>query len=183
MFTTARNYGLKPGTESRLSDQSGFTLIEAMVAVAVFAILALIAVPSFRNLLLNNRRTALANDLISSIAIARSEAVRRGQAVNVCASSNGSSCLGSTNWNTGWIVVVDASGEVIKFVSNDAGDNTITSNQQQYSFQPFVARMVGGTITICDSRGSAQARAIVIGPSGVPRLGITNSDGGALSCT
>lgn len=186
MFTTARNYGLKLGVGPRPSSQLGFTLIEAMVVVAVFVILTLIAVPSFRNLLLDNRRTALANDLVSTIAIARSEAARRGQTVRVCASSNGSSCLGSTNWNTGWIVIADVAGggtDVLKYVSNDGGDNTITSNQQQYSFQPFVARVVGGTITICDSRGSAQARAIVVGPSGVPRVGSTDADGGALSCS
>jgi len=43
---------------------SGFTLIELMVTIAVIAILAVFAVPSFKDMIVNNRATAEANEFL-----------------------------------------------------------------------------------------------------------------------
>ncbi|WP_019568118.1 GspH/FimT family pseudopilin [Thioalkalivibrio sp. ALMg13-2] len=75
----------------------GFTLIELMVTIAVFAILASIAVPSFRFIIENNRVTTASNELTTAFNYARSEAVRRGLPVSVCP-------IGS-DWDDGWQVV------------------------------------------------------------------------------
>ena len=69
------------------SRPGGFTLVELMVTLTVLAILVGVALPSFRDMILNNRRTAIVNDLVSSLLLARSEAIKRGQPVSVCASS------------------------------------------------------------------------------------------------
>jgi type IV fimbrial biogenesis protein FimT len=90
--------------------QSGFTLIELMTALTVLAVLLAMAVPGFREFTRSNRVTAAHNDLLTAFTLARSEALKRATAVSVCASSNGTSCTGATNWATGWIVFTDASG-------------------------------------------------------------------------
>lgn len=85
--------------------QVGFTLIELMVTLAVAAVLVGIAAPSFNTMILNNRATSLGDEVAGAMSLARSEAVKRGTRVSVCASSNGTSCTGS--WNQGFIVFVD----------------------------------------------------------------------------
>jgi len=106
----------------------GLTLIELMVALAVLVILLTVAVPGMRNFVKNNRLTAAANALSTSMALARSEAVRRGRPVTVCSSSGGTACDGAA-WAEGWIVFVDegaagsvdTSDEIIR-VFGKAGD-------------------------------------------------------------
>ena len=61
----------------------GFTLLELMVTVAVVAILATVGVPSFRDLIQNNRVTTQTNELVTALNFARTEAVKRARAVEV----------------------------------------------------------------------------------------------------
>ena len=56
---------------------SGFTLLEVLIAVTVLSILMALAIPSFREMMDRNAVTTAANDLLSSILIARSEAIKR----------------------------------------------------------------------------------------------------------
>lgn len=84
--------------------QRGFTLIELMITIAVLSILLGIAVPGFQATIQNNRSTTLANELITALNLAKSEAVRRGTDVTACASNDGATCSG--NWTDGWIVSV-----------------------------------------------------------------------------
>ena len=86
----------------------GFTLIELMTAILVLGVLLAMAIPSYREMTRNNRVAGTQNDLITSLAIARSEALHRSRSVTVCASSNGTSCTGVADWVKGWIVFTDA---------------------------------------------------------------------------
>ena len=88
----------------------GITLVESMVVVAILGILAAIAVPSFKSTIESSRRTAYANQLLEDLALARSEAIKRGVRVVVCPSSDGTSCSGSTSWASGWITYADTNG-------------------------------------------------------------------------
>lgn len=89
------------------SAMRGFTLLELMVVLAIAAILMAVAVPSFALLIQKNRLATQTNAFIGDLQFARAEAIKQGQTVTVCASSDGSSCLGTTTWNTGWIVFAD----------------------------------------------------------------------------
>lgn len=91
----------------------GFTLIELMVTIAVAAVLLAIAVPSFTSVINGNRLTGEANELVASLQLARSEAVRRNMQVIVCSSSNGATCADSPNW-TQWISVLPSTGAVLR---------------------------------------------------------------------
>jgi type IV fimbrial biogenesis protein FimT len=90
-------------SQSRRSD--GFTLLELLVALSVVSLLVGIAVPGFVDLIRNSRTTTLANDLVASVNIARSEAVQRGRSVTLCSSTDGQTCGGNTDWSSGWVVL------------------------------------------------------------------------------
>jgi type IV fimbrial biogenesis protein FimT len=88
----------------------GFTLLELMAALAVLAVLLAVGVPSFFQITRNNRIAAQTNELVAALNLARSESVKRGIPVSVCASANGTACAGNTNWGAGWMVFTDGNG-------------------------------------------------------------------------
>ena len=63
--------------------QAGFTLIELMVGVAIMGILLMVGVPSFQSAVASSRLTTSTNDVVSALALARTEAIRRGARVTV----------------------------------------------------------------------------------------------------
>lgn len=88
----------------------GFTLIELLISIAIAAILAGLAAPSFSRMLNSNRIQTTASALQGDLMFARTEAVKRGTWVSVCPSVDLQSCVSSNNWETGWIVFFDKTG-------------------------------------------------------------------------
>lgn len=84
----------------------GFTLLELLVTISVAAIILSFGVPSFMDVVRNGRAATNANDFVTALAIARSEAVKRGARVTVCASDDQATCGG--DWEDGWIVFADS---------------------------------------------------------------------------
>lgn len=93
----------------RAGYSAGVTLVELMVTVAVLAVVAAIAFPSFRGVLHSNRVATATNEVVASFALARSEAVRSSQGAGICASTNGSACDGT--WADGLMVWADQNGD------------------------------------------------------------------------
>ncbi len=90
--------------------QSGFNIIELMVAIAVFGVLLGVGIPGVESYIQNGRMTTQINSLSTALSHARSEAIKLNQRVVVCVSENGTSCdaVGTGNgWNKGWLVFVD----------------------------------------------------------------------------
>jgi len=109
--------------------QLGFTLVELLVTIAVAAVILAIGVPSFRGTIAANRLTSLTNDMVGTLAQARSEAIRRGVRVTVCISNDdGTDCSTTRSWDQGWIVFVDTTRSGAA-AAVDAGETVLNFTQ------------------------------------------------------
>lgn len=106
----------------------GFTLIELMITLVLAAIILSLGIPSFRNVIQNNRAATQSNELVTALGLARSEAVKRGANVMLCPSTNQASCTGGNNWANGWIALVElpAGQPPIRVWPALAGGSTLT---------------------------------------------------------
>ena len=132
------------------AQQAGFTLIELMIVIVLVSIFITVGVPSFQNLVSDNRLSTQANRIVSSLQFARSEALKVGAAVSVCRSTDGATCVNDAaqTWETGWIVFVDDDLDNTVEAADgngavDAGENIIqtvnalTSNNTLRAAAPF----------------------------------------------
>ena len=79
----------------------GFTLIELMVVLALAAIIATFAVPSFQSAMARQKLNLAASDLLVSAMQARSEAIKNNRQAIVQPVSSDS------DWSQGWRIYVD----------------------------------------------------------------------------
>ena len=85
----------------------GFTAVELMVVIAIAAILATLALPSFNQMIKRRQMSQDINALVDTIYFARSEAVKWGGNIRVSKyKPAGCTAAGSTNadWSCGWQV-------------------------------------------------------------------------------
>jgi type IV fimbrial biogenesis protein FimT len=163
-----------------------------MVTLAVLAIVVSLAVPSFDNLLKDNRQASRANELVAALNLGRSEAVKRARSVTLCASTDGTSCAADdgADWGRGWLLFVDANSDGQRQASGDEERLRIqvpfgkhigvrSSGFQHADHLRYNARGItddDGSFVLCDDRGRGRARAINVSRTG--RVSIGEDDNG-----
>lgn len=160
----------------------GFTLIELIVTLAVVSILLLTGIPALNKMTESNRLVAQINEVAGGLALARSESIRTGSIVTLCASTDAATCAGVNvnNWESGWIAFTDKDGD--NTVESGDGDTLIkigeavpnatlrltlndAANAGIYQFLPDGSSRdrdnsgtTVGTFTLCPNEGTAQDR-------------------------
>ena len=163
--------------------QSGFTLLELMIVITIVAILVALGVPSFREMIMNNRITSGANELATAFSVARIEAIKRGTGTAIVADPSGTS---SNEWGKGFTVsvwddadfdnVVD-SGEIgvtlrqFQALNDDvsldsAGDITEISFLSTGAYNSTSSQ----TFTLCDTRSGETGRQFTLNATGTYNL-------------
>lgn len=179
--------------------QSGFTIIELMVTMAIITIVATVAVPGFMTMSQDNRLAVRHNDFLGTLNLARNEALTRGTRVTICKWGIGPDCNGQ-EWEDGWIVFVDTDADgivdggesVVRIYPPLNNNNTLrgintAANQIVFNAQGMLP--APGILTFCDSRGDTQARGLILSRSGQARVavdsngnGIRDDNGNDLAC-
>lgn len=88
---------------------AGLTLIELLVAVSVFAIMATTGLPAMASFIASQHQLATKDALLEALRSARDEAQRRSTPIRLCPTANGTSC--GSNWNQGWLVYIDKNND------------------------------------------------------------------------
>jgi type IV fimbrial biogenesis protein FimT len=171
----------------KMTRNSGFTLIELMVTLAVVAVLLSAGVPSFSALIKNNRLVTENYALRTVLSAARSEAQTQRTAVTVCRSANGIDCS-TGDWGAGYMAFIDLDDDL----QLDADEQLLQSRVQntqgiavRYS-QPGnnllqfnsngTALGTNGTFTFCDDRGEGEARGLIVSAVGAVRAAMVSED-------
>lgn len=182
---------------------NGFSLIELMVVIALVAILASLAAPSFQGMIASSNLTSTTNDLVATLARARSEAIRRGKRVTICMSTDHESCVTTGDWTQGWIMFndddhsdTDATVESVNDITavTVALTNNIVvkakGNQSYFSYgSDGQAKLMNGgngagTLRVCSGSAAlsndTRARDIVINFAG--RVNVVKTAGVGATC-
>jgi len=116
--------------------ESGMTLVELMITIAVIAISLSMAVPSYQAMMARNRAKTQVNEFIMAINMARSEALRTGSEVSIQAENGGTS---DNEFGVGWCVVEDdpgnCSGTVLRRFEALTGAVRLDSREDASSIQ------------------------------------------------
>ena len=148
----------------------GFTLVELVITIAVAAVLAAVAVPSFNSVLAGWRLSNVTNEVVAAVHLSRSEAVRLNRSVSLCRAGSAAAvaCSGGGNntWNH-WIalgnnVVRRGSPQDVAAIRVSSGftNDTLTFNPDG---MPTVTST--NTITVCTTANiDDNVRTISIGP-------------------
>lgn len=137
-----------------------------MVSVAILAILAAVAVPSFNEAILSNRLASLANNFVASAHLARSEAIKRNAVVTLCRSNNGTTCATTGGWQQGWIVLSGTT--MVQYQQALASGYLLSGDVDSVAFQPIGAGVTSATLKLCRSTPAvgSQEREIKISTTG-----------------
>ncbi|MCC6072124.1 GspH/FimT family pseudopilin [Massilia sp. GCM10020059] len=138
----------------------GFTMPELMAVVAVTAILATVAAPSFSELIAGQRAKSAASDMFSSLMRTRSEAIKRNAEVTLAPSGEG--------WEAGWSIAHPMDEDTLLEDRGEVKGATI-SGPASVTYLPN-GRVKGTTPPEFDIEvsGAIQHRCILVDLSGRP---------------
>lgn len=128
----------------------GFTLIELMIVIAIMAILASLAAPSFKTLATAQALRAASSDLQISLLQARSEALRTNRNVYVVPVSSTNPAT-TSDWADGWSVFVDNNNSGSTF---EPGTDTTVSKSSPISSRLAITTAKTNVVSFTfDARG------------------------------
>jgi len=165
----------------------GFTILELMVVLAIAGIMVAFALPEMTSLVVSNRMKTLSLDVYTSLALARSESIKRN-------ANNVSMIAKSGAWQNGWTVCVDAnsnsacdSGETVlidgeavnaKLTLTNTGGLVVNYNRDGRATTAANFRIIA---TAAPNSTSMPMRCVDINASGRPSTRVdsnhTDSDG------
>lgn len=91
---------------------TGFTVVEVMVTVFIFIVVASLSVPLWRHFLVDHRLSIILTELTGAVHFTQEEAISRARIVSLCGSANHKTCDG--RWDAGLITMIPDMRKVLR---------------------------------------------------------------------
>jgi type IV fimbrial biogenesis protein FimT len=145
----------------------GFTLIEAMLTLAVLGVLFVMAIPSFGNMIEKRRVMAAAEAIYSDLRWARSESIKRNIGVRV-------TFVNGSNWS--YTVNADPNGGNTLLKTVNGTDFPLTSLSVTFehdytTFNPVRGTVRNGSVLLSSSRYVAKVSLSTLGRTRICNIG------------
>lgn len=137
----------KPQRSAR-SVARGFTLIELMAVLVILSIVLTVVLPGFATLSERTKLKSYANEFVTSVVLARGEAIKRNARVDLCVAPNPSSpvCATSGNWEEGWMVKDPNSPDIVRYQQALSSDLQLFDlSSASFSLLSFDSRGLGSS--------------------------------------
>jgi type IV fimbrial biogenesis protein FimT len=165
-------------------EAAGYTLLEAVIAMAVVAVLASIAIPSWQSARATVHAGKTRTEMLETIMAAVRHSAAAGTEVVLCrpVDITVERCSNTTNWSDGWALFADLNGNRLR----DANEPVVhrqkaltggvklwtTGGRTRLIFQPNGSNAGSNvTFTLCDDRGPGKAATFVVANDGRMRWG------------
>jgi type IV fimbrial biogenesis protein FimT len=166
--------------------QTGYTLGELLLTVAIGGILTGLAATAFPDLLKNNQMVGDVNSLVGHINLARSEAIKRNLPAALCQTNDSQAATPicnsvDANWDTGWLIFVDDDGDqtfdVGEFLisrGDPSGAVEMVAGMGELGFAADGFLSTGQVLfSLCDARGIDHGRQLSVSVTGRPEVSKT----------
>ena len=161
----------------KLPRQGGYSLFELVGTVALAGIVLTLGVPSLGRIAADARLRVHVDALFHAIHLARKESVVRRRVMTICPTADGVQC--ADDWVDGWMLFAnldrdrpahrDVNEPVVRLgLIHDSVK--IAANRRSFTLRSTQLRATNGTIVVCDRRGRARPRALVVSYTGRPRV-------------
>jgi type IV fimbrial biogenesis protein FimT len=182
-----------PAARAMRNAACGITLIELLMAIAVLGVLLGVAMPAFSGAAEATRATSARTALMGSFLAALNGATIANARTDLCPSSDGNTCLDSTDWSNGWIAFVDADGDrerqsgeqILSQQPALAGKVRLHSTAGRTRIEVQASGSVAGsnvTFTLCDGRGASHAKSLVLSNKNTLTAGMATPEAVAATC-
>jgi type IV fimbrial biogenesis protein FimT len=166
---------------TRVRKERGVTALELMVVVAVSAVLAVLAVPTFARMQRTAGISAATNQLLWALNFARSAAILNSVPVTLCLSADGASCLETAAAaGVGWLVFYQSGGGALSQPASPPllhtftlpRDVTVHGTRAAVTFWPVARAGTTSTFDLCGvgGREAPAGREVVVSQTGRSRV-------------
>ncbi len=173
----------------------GFTLLELLITIAVFGIIASLAIPAYSSMRAGNAISASVNLFVTQLHLARSSAITQERHITLCPASSSATCSGDyMGWHRGYLVFEDRNnnhqldGDEVLISYQEKSDNEVKIVSSSQARNRIVYHPTGRawfsntTVRFCHNKSPESNRAIIVSNTGRVRLSMSMADGSPVSC-
>ncbi len=170
---------------------NGYSLYELIMTLGLIGLILTLGLPSFGNIVANQRLRTEVDAVFHAIHLARKESIVRRRVVSICPTVDRQVCTAGTDWSVGWMTFVnidrdwpatrDPDEPILHQFDVDPATR-ILANRRSFSLRSTDLRATNGTLIFCDRAGRAKPRALVVSYTGRPRVAYKDSRGKDYKC-